>query len=465
MVDLAADREIFLPGNEDPLNWPASKKWPLSIIVIMMSGTMGYYSGVHAASIPTIAEYYHTSQLASTSAVSFFLLGFATGPLIFAPLSEMWGRNPIIRVTLLLFVVSNIGCALAPNIETLLAFRFIGGLLGAPTVTNVAGSLTDMWPPSQRAVPLALFTAASYLGFVIGPICGGPITEYASWEWDYWTSMILGGSVYISALLWLPETYAPRLIHQRKEKDGLQESFHWKQRYRDNLVRPWVMLFTEPIVWAFSIYMAFLYGIMTLSLVAYPIVYTELRKFSTAKSALGYVGLAIGMAIPTILSPFLNRAHSRFVRKLGPLPEARLPLQIGFSWLIPMGLFWFAWTAGPPIPAAVGVISGVPFGIGLLTAFLDIAAYLTDCYGHYGASALAANGLLCRLFGAAFPLFAEKLYQNLGVGWGTSLLGFIAAGMAPVPWIFYKFGPTLRDRSHFHKTVTRSIEVNTVVLT
>ncbi len=126
-------RNIVLNYDEDPLNWPKMKKWPLSIIVIMMSGTMGFYSGVHAAAISAVADYYHSSELASTSGVSFFLLGFAIGPLLFAPMSEMWGRNPIIRVTLLLFVISIVGCALASNIQTLLAFRFIGGLLGAPT--------------------------------------------------------------------------------------------------------------------------------------------------------------------------------------------------------------------------------------------------------------------------------------------------------------------------------------------
>lgn len=271
--------------------------------------------------------------------------------------------------------------------------------------------------------------------------------------------MILGGSVYISAIFFLPETYAPRLIHRKKVKEGgLRENFSWKKRYRENLVRPWTMLFTEPIVWALSIYMAFLYGIMTLNLVAYPIVYSGQREWSTAKSSLGYVGIAVGMAIPTICSPLLNRVHSRFVRKLGPVPEARFPLQIGFSWLIPTGLFWFAWTAAPPVPAAVGIIAGVPFGIGLLTAFLDIAAYLTDCYGRYGASALAANGLLCRLFGAAFPLFAANLYDTLGVAWGNSLLGFIAAAMAPMPLFFYHFGPRLRERSDFHKSITRDIQ-------
>lgn len=257
-------------------------------------------------------------------------------------------------------------------------------------------------------------------------------------------------------MLFLPETYAPRLIAMKKFKEsGIQESANWKELYRENLVRPWIMLFTEPIVWALSIYMAFLYGILSLNLVAYPVVYTDLRGWSVSKSSLGYVGISVGMAIPTLCSPLLRRVHSRYVRKLGPVPEARFPLQIGFSWFIPIGLFWFAWTSAPPVPASVGIIAGVPYGIGLLTAFLDIAAYLTDCYGRYGASALAANGLLCRLFGAAFPLFADSLYKTLGVGWGTSLLGFIAAAMAPMPFVFYHLGPRLRARSALHTNISR----------
>ena len=268
--------------------------------------------------------------------------------------------------------------------------------------------------------------------------------------------MILGGCVWILAIIFLPETYAPRLIVLKKrEQLGVQERVSWKEVYRENLTRPWIMLFTEPIVSALSIYVAFLYGILSLGLVAYPVVYNGLRGWSTSKTSLGYIGIAVGMTIPTICSPLLDRVHSRFVRKLGAVPEARFPLQIIFSWLIPIGLFWFGWTSGPPTPAFVGIVAGVPYGIGLLTAFLDIAAYLTDCYGRYGASALAANGLLCRLFGAAFPLFADTLFKKLGVGWGNSLLGFIAAAMAPMPLFFYHFGPRLRARSALHNSTTR----------
>ena len=133
MVELELDEAKSLNYNENPLTWPQTKKRSLSIIVIMTSATMVYYSGAHIAFILAIVQYYHNSQLASISGVSFFLLGFVIGSLFFVSLSEMFGRRLIIRVSLLLFIISNVGCALAPNIQTLLAFRLIGGLLGAPT--------------------------------------------------------------------------------------------------------------------------------------------------------------------------------------------------------------------------------------------------------------------------------------------------------------------------------------------
>lgn len=124
---------LSLSSSEDPLQWPKRKKWPRTMIVISMSLTLAYYSGVYAAAIPFVMADYHCSNLVATSGISWFLLGFACGPLVFAPLSEMFGRNPIILVTLLLFILSNIGSALAPNVVCHLIFRYIAGFFGAPT--------------------------------------------------------------------------------------------------------------------------------------------------------------------------------------------------------------------------------------------------------------------------------------------------------------------------------------------
>ena len=194
------------------------------------------------------------------------------------------------------------------------------------------------------------------------------------------------------------------------------------------------MLFTEPILFLLSLYTAFVYGILYLDFTAYPIVYEQSRGWYPGISGLSFLGLAIGMAIATVGSPYINRVYNHYVKKLGgPQPEARLPHLIVLSWFTPLGLLWFARTALPPTHWISGISAGIPFGLGLVALFLGITSYLTDCYGQYAASSLAANAVLRSLFGAGFPLFAKELYDKLGTRWATSLLGFFAIAMAPLP--------------------------------
>ena len=72
--------------------------------------------------------------------------------------------------------------------------------------------------------------------------------------------------------------------------------------------------------------------------------------------------------------------------------------------------------------------------------------YLVDAFGPYAASALAANTVLRSFFGTFLPLAGPQMYKTLGLGWGNSLLGFLALGFAPVPWFFYKYGEQARAR-------------------
>ncbi|KAI9837663.1 MAG: hypothetical protein M1837_002923 [Sclerophora amabilis] len=454
------EEEQVAPQN-NPLEWGRGKKWILTTIIVMMTATIAFCSSVYTAAIPTIAVHLQCSETVSTLGVTTFLLGFGSGPLLFAPLSEIVGRNPVYRVTFCLFVLLQLACALSPNITSLLVFRFFSGFFGSPTVTNSGGSLTDLWAPSERTVPLALFSAASFLGPVIAPTVGGFIAQYTSWHWIFWVVLILGGSVYIIMFFLLPETYAPRLLQDAaRQSSPTPGNTNLRAQYAATLTRPWLMFFTEPILFLLSLYMALVYGILYLDFTAYPIVFTQSRHWSVGVSGLSFLGIGVGMAIATAGSPYLNRIHARYVRKLGPEPEARLPHLIILSWAIPIGLFWFAWTSLPPTHWISSIIAGVPFGLGLVTLFLGITAYLTDCYGLYSASALAANAILRSLFGAVFPLFAKQMYASLGTPWATSLLGFLAVAMAPLPLFFYTLGPKLRQRSKFHlRTIAEQEQV------
>lgn len=369
-------------------------------------------------------------------------------------INQCRGRNTIFRTVLGLFVLFQIGCGLAPNVASMIIFRFFSGFFGSPTVTNAGGSITDIWPQKNRSVPLALFSAASFLGPVIAPTVGGFICQYTSWRWNFWVVLVLSGACYIAMVMFLPETYPPKLLRDKvrgmPDQDASKGAMVKGQLYT-NLTRPWLMLFTEPIVFLLSLYMAFVYGILYLDFTAYPVVYEETRGWSPGIAGLSFLGICVGMAVATLASPYVNRIHGIYVRRLGGQhPEARLPHLVVISWLIPISLFWFAWTATRLTHWIYGIIAGVPFGFGLIMLFLGITSYLTDCYGPFAASVLAANAVLRSLFGAVFPLFATNMYHALGVPWATTLLAFVALAMAPLPWIFYHFGPRIRARSKYH---------------
>ena len=141
----------------------------------------------------------------------------------------------------------------------------------------------------------------------------------------------------------------------------------------------------------------------------------------------------VGMLSAVGYSIYDNRRYLRVGNKdpsgFAP-PEARLPPAMLGGLLIPIGLFWFAFTDSPSLPYAASVCAGVPFGAGMVLIFLAIFNYLIDSYVIFAASVripksllsgaiesltecqvLAANSVLRSLFGAAFPLFTKYMYQ------------------------------------------------------
>ncbi len=112
-------------------------------------------------------------------------------------------------------------------------------------------------------------------------------------------------------------------------------------------------------------------------------------------------------------------------------------------------MFLYGWTAEKHVFWIVPIIGTGIVGIGLLATFMPIQTYLVDAFTIYAASALAANTVLRSLAGALLPLAGRKMYATLGLGWGNSLLAFIALAMVPIPYIFYVYGERIRKSPRF----------------
>jgi hypothetical protein len=132
------------------------------------------------------------------------------------------------------------------------------------------------------------------------------------------------------------------------------------------------------------------------------------------------------------------------------LPEYRLPLVLPFSLLIPIGLFIYGWSAERQVHWVIPNIGTCIFAIGLIVCFNCAQAYVVDTYTTYAASATGAAAFIRTMAGFSFPLFAPKMYDALGVGWGNSLLGFVSLFLGFVaPVVLWRFGGWLRSKSTY----------------
>ena len=445
----------------NPMNFSALRKWSLTFLVSFTTLAVSLVSSAYSGGMAEIMQEFGVVEEIAILGVSLFVLGFAIGPLIWSPMSEVFGRRNIFSFTFTLLTAFNAGAAGSQNIWTLIILRFLAGSFGSSPFGNAGGVIADMFPAAHRGIAISLFSSAPFLGPTIGPIVGGFLGESAGWRWVEGLLAAFSGCVWIMVLLFLPETYAPVLLRRRAEKlselngkvyrsqfDIDRGSISFAKTITTALSRPWILLVKEPIVLLFTLYLSIVYGTLYMLFAAYPIVYQNVRGWSQGIGGLAFLGVLVGMMIAVGYSiPDNLRYSKKCGETTGRLPpEMRLPPGMIGGIALPIGLFWFAWTNYPSIHWMASVAAGVPFGFGMVLVFLSVFNYLIDSYTIFAASVLAANSLLRSSFGAAFPLFTTYMYNNLGIHWASSIPAFLSLACVPFPFIFYKYGARVRQK-------------------
>ncbi|KAJ5042450.1 uncharacterized protein L3040_004998 [Drepanopeziza brunnea f. sp. 'multigermtubi'] len=212
------------------------------------------------------------------------------------------------------------------------------------------------------------------------------------------------------------------------------------------------MLFREPILMAMTLYSSLVYSILYLIFFAYPFSFQLVRGWSAGVSSLPFLGIFMGIVACCLYIAIDN--NTRFARLLAAfphpfIPESRLPPVMIGSVLLPAGLFWFAWPSDPSISWVLQVISGVFIGCGIYLVFLPSQIYVVDTYLLDANSALATSSCVRAAMAASFSLFATHMYEDLGVDWATSLLGFLCLAMMPFSVLFWLYGERLRMKGRF----------------
>ncbi|CAF1239592.1 unnamed protein product [Adineta ricciae] len=480
----------WLPDDpENPQTWNTIYKCFLTAFVSITAMGVTFCSSIFISEYNTLTKEFQPSREVLTLGISLFVIGFALGPLLWASLSEMFGRRIIFIITYVALTVFNASTASSRNIWTILILRFFAGAFGSSPLANAGGTIADLFSVHHRGTALTFYAAMPFLGPILGPIVGGYASSAIDWRWIQGLMAIFTGILAMIGILFLSETYAPFLLRLRAEKLSRMTGFVYRSKFevknqvifrrllKISLSRPWIFLVREPIVSLLSLYMALIYGILYMFVSAFPIVYGEERGWTSGSVGLSFLGMAIGVIIAVLYCILDNRRYIKLtqanVSHRVP-PETRLPPAIVGAIALPISLFWFAWTNYPSMHFIISTSACVPFGFGIVLVFVAIINYLVDSYMIYAASALAANSILRSLFGAAFPLFTTKMFHNIGIHWAVSVPAFAALLCIPLPYLFWKYGSFARQRSKYaseiimlmeaaHKSSDNDLEGNTEV--
>ncbi|KXX74487.1 putative transporter mfs2 [Madurella mycetomatis] len=450
----------------NPQNWSRHKKWISTLLVSCFTFISPVASTMLAPALPDIQrELSITSDFDAYLIMSIFLLAYAIGPFLLAPLSEMYGRVVVLQSANMIFLIFNTVCGFAQTREQLLVFRFLSGLGGSAPQALGGGVLSDCWRREERGTAAAIYSLAPFLGPAIGPIAGGYLTQYMNWRWIFWIVSMADAAVQVLAFLFLSETYPPKILkvkarRLRKEtgNKALRTEFEkpdrtFLQSLRKNLTRPFIMLFTQPTIQITALYRAYLYGLMYLVFASFPMVWEKQYNQQPSRASLNYLSLGVGFVIGLQVSgPLIDKVYCYLKARFDHpgRPEFRVPLMFPTALVTPAGLVMYGVTAHLQLHWALPNVGAGIFAAGLILSFQCAQTYVVDSYERYAASATGAAAFVRTMAGFSFPLFAPRLYDALGIAWGNGVLAGTAVVLCmAAPTVLWRWGEWIRKKSTY----------------
>ncbi|SMN20602.1 similar to Saccharomyces cerevisiae YBR008C FLR1 Plasma membrane multidrug transporter of the major facilitator superfamily [Maudiozyma saulgeensis] len=454
---------------EFPMNWPSTRK-TLTVIQVMLLTCVNYMgSSIYTPGENQIRDEFKIGHVTATLNLSLYILGYGIGPLLFSPLSELSkiGRLPIYTITFIMFFVFNIGIATVHNIGGMIVMRFITGILCSPPLSTGGATIGDIIAPEKIHLYIGIWSVGTMVAPIIGPLLGASMVVAKGWRWIFWLLVFLSAFTFVFTFFFFQETSHKAILSRRARRirkqtgddryysihDREDEQVKTKTIVKNTLVRPFEMIAKEPIILAFDLYSGLAYGAFYLFFESFPIVFVNVYHFTLIELGLSYLGFCVGCFLAFVLLGVFQMKYlkQKFEDKTF-VPEDLLVVLLLVFWAFPASLFLFGWAASTHW--IVPIIAQVLFVICCWNLFQVTYAYLALSFPNYVASVFAGNGLFRAGFACSFPLFGRAMYNNLAidsypVGWGSTIVGFVALALSVVPFVLHKYGHILRAKSRF----------------
>lgn len=170
------------------------KRYFIFLLVFLgaLSAFGPFITDFYLPTLPSMADIFNTSASMVQLGLTASLLGIALGQIFFGPLSDKYGRLPIMVWSLVLFALSTVGCIYSPNIEIFDIFRFLQGLGGAGGIVMSRSVATDCYSGRELAKVLAIVGAINGIAPVVAPVTGGMVARSLGWQGIFWVLFIIG---------------------------------------------------------------------------------------------------------------------------------------------------------------------------------------------------------------------------------------------------------------------------------
>ena len=484
-------------------SWSASKKWTILTVIFVVQCSMNFNAAVYSNTVDALAsapsdpsQGFGVSKQTARLGQCVFLLAYAFGCELWAPWSEEIGRWPVLQLSLFFVNVWQILCACAPNFASVAVGRALGGLSSAGGSVTL-GMIADMWKPEDQQFAVAYVVLSSVGGSVLGPIFGGLIQQYLPWRWNFWIQLIFGVVTQVIHFFVVPETRETCIMDKeakRLRKSGERPDVYGPNEIKGSLfqrmtlrelvtiwVRPFHMFLTEPIVLCLSLLSGFSDALIFTFLDGFSPVFKQ-WGFTTITEGVAFASIMVGYVIAYVsFLPFFVRDRRHMAKSAtgNMAPERRLYWLLWTAPLEAIGLFGFAWCSlGPShgihwfaplfFASLVGIANVSPHPlvstIYALTHAYQYAIYMATidymvaAYGPYAASATGGNGFSRDFLAGIAALYSTPFYNHFKTNTlelPSTVLACIAVVVTVPIYVFYWYGPAIRERSPFACTIAK----------
>lgn len=407
------------------------------------------------------------NAVAASLGLGLYVLAYGVGDLLFSPLTEIpiVGRNPVYYLTFIIFWVLSFPTAVVDSFGGLLALRFFLGFFGSPALANGGATIGDMYSLIYIPYGLLWWVFSAWRGPAFAPLIGGYAAMAKGWRWPMWEVVWMSSPVLLALLCLMPETSASNILLRRARMlrkltgdSRLQSQSEIDQRHLSAstilvsaLIKPMEIMLKDPAILFVNIYTGYFYGVFYTFFEVFPLVFPPFYGFNLGETGIAFLECFIGGLVGLLgyMSYLRWYMVPDNIRNGFREQEHRLVPAIVGSFLLPVGLFIFAWTSDSNIHWAVPLVGVSIFVVGHFWTMQSLFIYIPFSYPKYAASLFAGNSIWRSATAGGSVVFARPLFINLGVHKGVTLLaGLSVVGIFGTIAI-YKFGKRLRAGSKF----------------